>query len=125
MNIETRTTETVQITEQQVCEWMSARLLAFRAAGLPVHAMSLNAILYFPERETAPQTNWNLHACGECVGSEPSSQAAFDLLRETLNGDPKSKAREKRQNAEWLLKEAEELEAIVPALAIQQTQTAI
>lgn len=102
-----------QVVEQQVCNWMIRRFFAIRDAGLPVTNINVN--VHQHGHNEKPHTSWGLHACGECVISEPDSITAENALRKDCFGEPQRKAEEKRRQDASLLKEAEDLASMYNA----------
>ncbi len=102
-----------RISEREVCNWMLAKLEQIRATKLPdCHNLCITAFWY--DHMSAPETNWGMHASGECVTSEPNFDIALAKLHNEVLVEPEKKALEKKRQAAELLREAASLEALIP-----------
>lgn len=93
------------VNEQQVCEWLVAKLLSARDK-MPAHALSAGAVR---RRDGSYFMDWTMHTPNACVTVQNSCNDAFSELLAKV-GDPVKLAAEKRAQAERLLQEAEELQ---------------
>lgn len=99
-----------RISEQDIHEWLKARFRQIKETQLE-SITSFNLTVHnFGYGNTEVWSG--MHAAGECVTTEADTAAAATELRAKLMGNPESKALQKRREAESLLKEAQQLEAL-------------
>lgn len=96
-----------QITEEQVMDWMKAKLESVMEGGLPATNLEIQANHF---SECDPGNSICLHAEGQCVVSCKTIDEAISQLTGKI-GDPAKRAAAKREEAGKLLREAAELEA--------------
>lgn len=96
-----------QITEQQVVDWMQAKLESIRHDGMNVRNLGLNVCNY---DLVGPCYDFTMHAHDQCVTSCQSVDVAIKHLSQKV-GSKQQLAAAKRSEAEELLREAAELEA--------------
>lgn len=101
-----------QITEEQVGQWLAARLLDVRKT-IPL-ANDLQGTTDFRRHGGIDyiDLSWTVHGGGKVGMTQPSISTAMDDLKEELAGNPKERAAALRWEAKRLLAQAGELESV-------------
>lgn len=104
-----------RVSEEDVRQWMLAKLLQIRAAG--VLAQSFDLKIWFWDYRSSPEmsADFTLHGTGNCSDGPTVAQAVAEL-RVKVASDPAAKAQKARRKSRELLKRAEELEKQADAL---------
>lgn len=101
-----------RITQSDIEAWMLAKLKSLRLqTKLPACTLQLTASLADWSRPPYFYPSWNMHAASACAYDERLEKVVEKVTQELL-GDPAGKARDKRDKARRLLKEAEKLEKL-------------
>ena len=105
-----------RVSEDDVRQWMLAKLLQIRAAGVLANSFDLRCWFWDHRRnEFEMSADFNLHGTGNCTEG-PTVAHAVAELRVKVASDPAAKAQKARSKSRELLKRAEELEKQADAL---------
>jgi hypothetical protein len=97
------------ISEDEVHQWLAAKLAAIRALGLPAHSIEIEASYRKDYGESYYDVSCSTHGAGKFALTHESFARAVHDFAEELDGNPLQQAAEKRRAAERLKREADEL----------------
>lgn len=104
-----------RVSEEDVRQWMLAKLLQIRAAGVLARSFDLKTWFWDYRLNPEMSADFGLHGTGNCADGPTVAQAVAEL-RVKVASDPAAKAQKARSKSRELLKRAEELERQAEAL---------
>lgn len=104
-----------RISEDDVTAWLVARLHQLRESGVEMSSMDLECWFRNFHGKSSYVTRFGGHGANQCAGQPTVKEMVKELRKKQLD-DPAGKAREKRDKARRLIKEAERLEVIAKSI---------